>query len=153
VIRCEEGFICAGEIILSSKWINANDDAVVLATVRRLTEISNHPFLAETSPGIMDGHGSIEEFFDAFDASQVKSASLQRKQALSEVRRREFSLLRPEIELALIHRDGYVCAHTDCKTMTGLTVDHIVPLSKGGTDDLMNLRLLCRSHNSAKGDR
>ncbi len=34
-----------------------------------------------------------------------------------------------------------------------LTIDHIAPLSKGGTDDLDNLRFLCRSHNSKKGDR
>mgnify|MGYP002621032842 FL=1 len=32
-----------------------------------------------------------------------------------------------------------------------LTVDHIVPLSKGGTNDLANLQVLHRSCNSSKG--
>ena len=34
-----------------------------------------------------------------------------------------------------------------------MTIDHIHPRSKGGTDDLDNLQLLCSTCNSTKGDR
>lgn len=34
-----------------------------------------------------------------------------------------------------------------------LTVDHVIPLSKGGTNHRSNLAILCRPCNSAKGDR
>ena len=34
-----------------------------------------------------------------------------------------------------------------------LTVDHIVPKSKSGTDQIENLQLLCGHCNSVKGDR
>lgn len=33
-----------------------------------------------------------------------------------------------------------------------LEVDHIVPRSKGGSDELSNLRLVCRAANAAKGE-
>ncbi len=34
-----------------------------------------------------------------------------------------------------------------------LSVDHIVPLTRGGTNQLENLQTLCRRHNSAKHNR
>ena len=43
-----------------------------------------------------------------------------------------------------------------CKVMfpfRNFTVDHIVPQSRGGTDHLDNLQLLCGACNSVKGDR
>jgi galactose-1-phosphate uridylyltransferase len=34
-----------------------------------------------------------------------------------------------------------------------LEVDHILPLNKGGRDDLYNFQVLCYSHNATKRDR
>lgn len=50
---------------------------------------------------------------------------------------------------AIFDRDDWTCQH--CGTHCNLTVDHIVPRSKGGTDDPSNLQTLCGSCNSRKG--
>ena len=47
-------------------------------------------------------------------------------------------------------RDG-ACLH--CGTTDDLTIDHIVPWSAGGSDDIANLQTLCRSCNARKGAR
>lgn len=40
-----------------------------------------------------------------------------------------------------------------CGKVTDLTMDHVVPLSKGGMNDIGNVQPLCQSCNSAKFDR
>lgn len=47
---------------------------------------------------------------------------------------------------------GPTCMADGCNE-TNVTVDHVIPLSKGGQHALGNLQLLCGSHNSAKRDK
>jgi hypothetical protein len=64
----------------------------------------------------------------------------------SEHRSRYESLCYPEDWTELKHqvlvRDGYTCAN--CGGSGEMHVHHIVPLSKGGTNSLSNLKALCR---------
>jgi 5-methylcytosine-specific restriction endonuclease McrA len=46
-------------------------------------------------------------------------------------------------------RDGYACVY--CGSSENLTVDHVRPKSKGGTDTADNLVTACRPCNQAKG--
>ena len=58
------------------------------------------------------------------------------------------------IKRALAKRDGLWCwfCGGSFPDLIGLTIDHYVPLSKGGTNALRNLRLACSFCNHRKGD-
>lgn len=56
-----------------------------------------------------------------------------------------------ELRQAIEARDGRKCR--ECGSTQDLTIDHILPVSKGGKTELKNLQLLCRKHNHLKGDR
>lgn len=49
----------------------------------------------------------------------------------------------------IFRRDGPVCP--ECGTTKDLSIDHIVPFSRGGETIESNLRVLCRPCNSMKG--
>ena len=55
----------------------------------------------------------------------------------------------------VLARAGHTCQSCGTKASDGaqLHIDHIHPVSKGGTNDLANLQALCRDCNLGKGDR
>lgn len=51
----------------------------------------------------------------------------------------------------VFERDGNKCLH--CGTIENLTLDHIIPLSKGGSGKIDNLQTLCQPCNLKKADK
>ncbi|MFJ8857239.1 HNH endonuclease [Streptomyces sp. NPDC102451] len=51
---------------------------------------------------------------------------------------------------ALQRAYGAVCGRPECGATQDLALDHVIPLSLGGRDDLTNAQILCRSCNSGK---
>lgn len=50
----------------------------------------------------------------------------------------------------LLKRSGYKCEN--CGSSDNLQIDHCLPVSLGGTDDVVNLRVLCRGCNIKRND-
>lgn len=65
--------------------------------------------------------------------------------------------IRGQVRWAVNKRDGGRCVQTlpdgsRCGSIERVEFDHIVPLAKGGTTTIDNLRLLCRAHNQAAAE-
>lgn len=72
--------------------------------------------------------------------------------AAAKPKRREVQSQYDRWFVRLGRRDGFHCAH--CKSSgNDLQIDHVIPISKGGTNDMGNLQILCRDCNEAKSDK
>lgn len=57
-----------------------------------------------------------------------------------------------DMQRALVQRDGWTCAYCGKSlTQETATIEHVLPLSRGGLDAIKNMVLACRSCNQAAG--
>jgi hypothetical protein len=123
-------------------WLYMDDEYLVDACCGGNGELAKHSNL------------TLEEFLEIREQLRIQWETANAKKLHTKTRRTEFNASRSQIVLALIENGvPYVCSQSGCGQTTELTIDHIVPLSRGGTDELSNLRFLCPSHNSSKGDK
>ena len=63
------------------------------------------------------------------------------------------SPLSPKLRMDVFKRDKFVCQYCGaCGPDIELEIDHIIPVSRGGTDELSNLKTACWDCNRGKGD-
>lgn len=65
--------------------------------------------------------------------------------------RKEFEKNRRDIEKIVFKIHGKICAL--CGSSKHPEIDHIIPIAKGGTNEISNLQVLCRKCNRSKGAR
>jgi len=58
----------------------------------------------------------------------------------------------PEVKREVWRRDEGKCAKPGCGSRVNLEYDHIIPVSKGGSNTARNIQLLCEKHNREKRD-
>ncbi|MDZ8078759.1 MAG: HNH endonuclease [Nostoc sp. DcaGUA01] len=60
----------------------------------------------------------------------------------------------PEVKKYVWQRDKYQCRSCGKTPLeTNLSIDHIIPLARGGQNDISNLQTLCFTCNQKKTDR
>ncbi|MEG4043758.1 HNH endonuclease [Microcoleus sp. Pol17_C1] len=60
----------------------------------------------------------------------------------------------PEVRKYVFTRNKYQCQSCGkTKLETQLTIDHIIPLARGGSNDISNLQTLCGTCNQKKTDK
>ena len=100
-------------------------------------------------PKTSENYHRLKELMKEFDVNTLDGLDFKE---ITEIKRRSPipSALRHEV----FKRDGYKCKECG-KTgeETTLHIDHILPVSQGGTDELNNLQTLCKECNEAKQNR
>ena len=123
-------------LLLLETWVRGFVTTARLATVAQLTKSEWRcvrpavlPLLVSVRPRIAESLGWLR----AYDGQRLPSAV--------------WDLVRS----ILFERDGYLCTY--CGADRPLEGDHIVPLSRGGSNAFENLTTACKPCNAAKGSR
>jgi len=93
----------------------------------------------------------LEEWVRVHGSGPLATYGGPRPRTELERRRAQATVATKKHRAAVFGRDGYQCRI--CGSTAKLVLDHIVPISRGGSDDLGNLQTLCWSCNSRKRDR
>lgn len=105
-----------------------------------ITLLANSPYASEKQQSVAWG---------IIKSHKNKATSTMKRQLVRQ-RRAAFQRDHAAKVLAMLDR-GDLAVCSECGATDDLTIDHITPLSRGGTDDIDNLRFLCQSCNSKKG--
>ena len=132
--------------------------AVKLATeiIAEATADASHPLASAwyCGSGFLSGRDDIPlaEYRRLRDAKAIALTTEMVKRELVAIERRQFDSKRNRLVLAMLAA-GHSWSCVECGSHEDVTIDHIIPLSHGGSDDISNLRFLCRSCNSRKSDK
>lgn len=105
---------------------------------------------------IIRGHYSDDEIrlliLEESDKERIKFEKLRAK--FDDLTSDDLNYSRPRIpekvRIEIWRRDGGKCAR--CGSRVNLEYDHIVPISKGGSNTARNIELLCEKHNRSKSN-
>jgi len=99
-------------------------------------------------------YDELKAIFDRYPRSEFRAAVKRLgRERLAPGEREKRNRLTPSQRLKLYARQNGDCARCfDSFTIRQLSDDHIVPISKGGTNHMLNRRLVCKKCNSQKSD-
>jgi 5-methylcytosine-specific restriction endonuclease McrA len=145
-------------VILEDGALEVSAEELQSAVRTAFSHLQDWPLLdaccGSRGPLTRKGEWSYEEYLEELRQIEIEESAKDAKRRHTKSRRAVFNSLRDQLILRMIDASvPYVCAVSDCGIHQDLTVDHVIPLSRGGTDELWNLQFLCVAHNSSKGDR
>lgn len=120
-----------------------------------IQEISAVCYVSYTSPQGRNHYAKKDTYLESEIRTEMKNLATRAEYERSETYRRktERSRITPAVRYRVMSRDNFRCCLCGRSAANGveLEVDHIMPISKGGSSDEKNLQTLCRDCNRGKG--
>jgi hypothetical protein len=141
-----------GLTLLSSKptvWTAAEVCSVLRDMVQSLDCADDFfQFIADKAPGV----AGLDVLQAQYEDNRLHPREIQAAAKPKANRRKPIAA---KLRFEVLHRADYTCQACGAKAADGaeLHIDHIHPVSKGGTNDPTNLQALCRDCNLGKGAR
>jgi hypothetical protein len=144
--------------------MNKKETIIIVGNRLGETKVTHHQGLktARIPKGLLDfvelNKGDILKGFLALDENSDKIFVFKFSRVGAKPDENTNFKRRAQIPARLRHevfkRDGYRCLECGAtNNETRLQADHIIPVSRGGSDELDNLQTLCKECNLAKRDR
>lgn len=99
-----------------------------------------------------DQDEGISETLAMIDRARVEKQLREKGKSAAKQTRKEAKSRYDSLFMEVGRRDGFACAACGYAG-NDLQLDHVMPVAKGGTNDLGNLQLLCPPCNLSKSDR
>ena len=97
--------------------------------------------------------GVIREYISEVNNSKSKHSQAKKSQKKSTSNRKKSRYISSTVRYTVLARDNYRCVACGITAKeTKLQVDRIIPYSKGGSNDISNLQVLCADCNRGKSD-
>lgn len=95
---------------------------------------------------------TMDEYWEQVNQTQMGEPRTVVVLTEAQRRRRSFAKKRPRLYKKMI-ANGLAAVCLICRSDENIHIDHIKPISLGGTDELENLQFLCRTCNLKKGNK
>ena len=130
---------CVAAEHLNRRWIGIDvwEGAHKLIKERLVKEVANI--------------GDSDLFNDKIDIHLKSKAPKRTDNDPAPIKLKKRKYVSDEIKEAVYERDNGACK--SCGSKEQLQYDHIIPFSKGGSDEIDNLQILCRSCNLTKSNK
>lgn len=95
-----------------------------------------------------------KEWYRKNDGEYSRQYYLKNKKHLNELARIRNKERKLKKRFTIFERDNFTCQYCGRKSLDViLEVDHIIPKSKGGLNEISNYKTACKECNNGKGDR
>ena len=96
---------------------------------------------------------SIEEI-NSSKSTKNRVKKSEKKKSQSKAKKKRSRYISSTVRYTVLHRDNFRCVACGITSKNvELQVDHIIPFSKGGSNNIDNLQTLCVDCNRGKSDR